>query len=612
MDPLDRLRDLLGVTHANGDGDSFTALCPAHPDAKPSLAVSRGDAGNAVLHCFAGCATVDVLAALHLEWADLFAEPSTNGRGDGGVKRQIEATYDYTDEAGTLLSQKVRYFPKGFAQRRPDGKGGWVYNVKGVPQVLYNLPHVRRARAEGLPIYFVEGEKDCKALLDREECATTVPGGAGKWRASFTPEFRDAWVIVIADRDDAGRAHALTCARAISPVCRAIQVLESDRGKDAFDHFAAGGDFEDFRPVDWWPEPEPAEAVEPDAAQPTPATLSEIGTRRVKWLWPGWLPAGKLVLLDGDPGCGKSTVAVDLAARVSTGAPMPDQSEGREPAAVMFLNAEDGLADTLVPRAIAAGGDTKRMYALDKVAGLNAEGAPVIRQPELPTDLDVLERHLRQYGVRLLVVDVLFAYLAGYINSWRDQDVRRAMSPMADLAEATGCTMLLIRHLNKSGSGPAVYRGGGSIGLTGAARSVIAAAHDPRDETRARRVLALVKSNVASPPTALSYDLVGDPMWACSRVRWLGTSDITADELVTWKPAGNGGNQLDDAATWLQGLLADGPVPYQEVVSFGRHEGFDQRMLQRAAQRAGVIIRRVGSGRDHHSVWELLPPEERP
>lgn len=609
MTPLDRLRDLLGPTVATSTG--FMAHCPHHPDSTPSLSVAEGLDGSAVMFCHGGCPTADVLVDLGLTWSDLYP-PRTNGqRADGGLKREVVAFYEYTDANGVVLSRKVRTFPKGFYQQRPDGKGGWVNGVKGVPQVLFNLPGVRQARRDGLPIYLNEGEKDCLAFLEREECATTVPGGAGKWRDSFTEEFKDAWVIIVADRDDAGRAHALQCARAIAPVAESLQVVESDRGKDAYDHFAMGGDFDHFLSVDWWPEVEPEPEAEP-ATQGSVEYLSTLTVARVDWLWRKWIPLGKATLLDGDPGAGKSTVAIDLAARVSVGAPMPGEEEGGEPAGVIYLTAEDGLADTVLPRLLAAGGDPKKVATIRYVGTRDSEGELHERPLILPTDVGVLAGAVRSTGARLVVVDVLFAYLAGTVNTWRDSDVRVALAPLTNMAEETGCALLMIRHLNKTGTGPAVYRGGGSIGITGAARSVIAAAFDPHDETHQRRVLALVKSNVSVPPTSFAYGIGGDPMWACSRVDWLGTSNVTADELVIWRPGSREGSQTDEAASWLQGVLSDGPMSYQEVMTLARHEGFEPRTIQRAASRAGVAVKRVGVGRDHHSEWRLLPPEDRP
>ena len=159
------------------------------------------------MFCQAGCSTDDVLVALKLTAAELF--PPNTDRWDG--RAEPVATYDYVDEIGHLLSQVVRMAPKGFWQRRPDSNGGWVKNLGNTRRVLYRLPEVLAAVAStGRTVYVTEGEKDVEALVGAGEVADTRPGGAGKWRAEHAQALYGAGlVVVVADKDDAGRAHAL-------------------------------------------------------------------------------------------------------------------------------------------------------------------------------------------------------------------------------------------------------------------------------------------------------------------------------------------------------------------------------------------------------------------
>ena len=161
--------------------------------------------------------------------------------------------------------------------------------------------------------------------------------------------------------------------------------------------------------------------------------LSGIEPEEVSWLWPSWLALGKLALVDGDPGLGKSAMTLDLAARVSAGKAFPDGAEC-EPAGVVLLSAEDGLADTIRPRLDAAGADTSRILALATVPDENGHD----RLLSIPEDLPLIEKGIRRVGARLVVVDPLMAFLSGDTNSHRDQDVRRALAPLAGLAERTG------------------------------------------------------------------------------------------------------------------------------------------------------------------------------
>ena len=220
--------------------------------------------------------------------------------------------------------------------------------------------------------------------------------------------------------------------------------------------------------------------------------VSDVQPERVSWLWPGYIPAGKITLLDGDPGLGKSNLTLDLAARVTRGNAMPDGSQGdiMGPADVILLSAEDGIADTIRPRLEAAGADLTRVHVLESFP--DAEGLETL--PEIPDDLNRIERIVDARQAALIVIDPLMAYLSAGTNSFRDQDVRRALAPVKLLAERTGASVLVVRHLNKSATGSPIYRGGGSIGIIGAARAGLLVGTDPDDETGVRRVLATTKA----------------------------------------------------------------------------------------------------------------------
>jgi 5S rRNA maturation endonuclease (ribonuclease M5) len=236
--------------------------CPAHDDQHPSLSVSVRD-GRLLVHCAAGCrqdAVIDALRGRGL-WPNPAAgspRPSRNGHhptrtaddapgSDGGAPpRRIVATYDYTDADDRLLFQVVRYQPKDFRQRRPDGKGGWTWKLDGVPPVLYRLPEVRAAAAQGETIYITEGEKDVEALRAAGAVATCNPGGAGKWRAEFAEALRGAHVVVVQDKDDPGRRHADQVVASLRGVAQSVRLVEAKAGKDAADHLAAGFGLADF------------------------------------------------------------------------------------------------------------------------------------------------------------------------------------------------------------------------------------------------------------------------------------------------------------------------------------------------------------------------------
>ncbi|MDE2058745.1 MAG: AAA family ATPase [candidate division NC10 bacterium] len=203
--------------------------------------------------------------------------------------------------------------------------------------------------------------------------------------------------------------------------------------------------------------------------------LADVQPEPVTWLWPGRVPLGKLTVLDGDPGLGKSTLAFDLAARVSNGSLMPDGSPSL-PGGAVILTLEDGLADTVVPRLTVAGADLAKIVALQGVKGADGK----LRVPTVE-DIAALTCACQQVAAKIVLIDPLMAYLPSQRNSWRDQDVRQALAPLAKMAEENGVAVLVIRHLNKSGGSQSIYRGGGSIGIVGAARMALLVAKDPEN-----------------------------------------------------------------------------------------------------------------------------------
>jgi hypothetical protein len=247
-DPVGRLLELLPDVRPAGDG-RWMARCPAHEDRHASLGLTRGDDGRALLNCHAGCQVRDVVAAVGLTLADLFAKPEsgTNGHHNGhgsnnGNGRRIAKLYDYVGAEGELLYQKVRYDPKDFRQRRPDGNGGWTYNLGDVQRVLYRQPELNDADPDEW-VHLVEGEKAVEALADVGLVATCTCDGAGKWKPVYTEALRARRVAVLVDNDDPGRAHGRLVAEQLVGTATEVRVVELPglpvKG-DVFDYLQAG------------------------------------------------------------------------------------------------------------------------------------------------------------------------------------------------------------------------------------------------------------------------------------------------------------------------------------------------------------------------------------
>lgn len=358
------------------------------------------------------------------------------------------------------------------------------------------------------------------------------------------------------------------------------QVLSNERPKMLTRHGEHLGSESERLAVD-------GEEVSAFGKSPIGVLMSEVEPETLQWLWAGRIPAGKLVVLDGDPGLGKSTMTLDLAARISRGLPMPMESTSRPPAGVVILSAEDGLADTIQPRLAAAGADLDRILAVPTIPDSDAVN---VHQPEIPFDLPAIREAIQRVRAEVVVIDPLMSYLGSEVNSHRDQDIRRVLFRLAGLAEEERVTVLVVRHLNKATGGNPLYRGGGSIGIIGAARSGLLVAADPDDDNK--RVMAVSKYNLTVRPPALSFQVITATN-GVGRIEWLGTSEHTASTLLAI-PSGKEGAPIDRATAFLEEVLRGGPVARQAIDAMRRAAGISDATLRRAKDELGVEARKDG------------------
>ena len=242
---------------------------------------------------------------------------------------------------------------------------------------------------------------------------------------------------------------------------------------------------------------------------PVVTRLEDCRSTPIRWLWPGRLPAGKLTMLVGDPGLGKSFVTLDIAARVSRGRPLPQLSDESVvvdrtmPGSVILLSAEDDVSDTIRPRLAAAGADLSRITALQAVRYPDENTQARDESFSLASDLDVLERLITSLdNCRLIVIDPITAYL-GAGDAHNNAEMRSLLAPLSDLAARTGVAVLAVNHLNKGGQGPAIYRSMGSLAFAATVRSVLAVLIDPYDP--AARILVSLKSNLGVNVEGMRY-----------------------------------------------------------------------------------------------------------
>ena len=212
---------------------------------------------------------------------------------------------------------------------------------------------------------------------------------------------------------------------------------------------------------------------------------SDVERKPVRWIWKGRLARGEMTILDGDPGLGKSTMLCDLAARITTGRPLPGEEKPPRDGAggVVLVTTEDSPSPTVRPRLDAAGADVGRVRIVPTVPTRGDDGGE--RVPKLPEDLDVLKATCRDVNADLLVIDPLLAHLSGEINTFKDGDVRSALAPVQTFAEEAELALVVVRHLTKASAGAnPLYRGQASIGIIGAARLALAC-WEPENTPRA-------------------------------------------------------------------------------------------------------------------------------
>lgn len=329
--------------------------------------------------------------------------------------------------------------------------------------------------------------------------------------------------------------------------------------------------------------------------------LSDVEAKQARWLWPGYVPLGKLTLLDGDPDKGKSMLTLDLAARTTTGRGFPDGA-ACETGGVVILSAEDDLEDTIRPRLDAAEADPSRVVCL---AGIRASTGRAVSASL--SDLDALEEAVRLVGAKLLVVDTLTDFF-GSGSLLNPQAVRGILLPLIALAKRLDFAVILIRHFTKTGK-TIMSKGAGSTAIAAVSRSGLFVVKDPDDDTR--RVLGCYKHNAypKEPPT-LAFRFVTEK--GSGRVQWEGTTDWTAETLFA---ASTENERLraarKEARDFLQKALDLGPVPTNEVIDTGRAHGIAPRTLERARRDLGVRSERKGGRR---GTWylKLVGPAHEP
>jgi energy-coupling factor transporter ATP-binding protein EcfA2 len=335
--------------------------------------------------------------------------------------------------------------------------------------------------------------------------------------------------------------------------------------------------------------------------------VSEVEARPVRWLWPGRIARGKVTLLAGHPGLGKSQACLSLAAIVSKGGTWPVDGTPCESGSVLICSAEDDAEDTIRPRLEAAGADLSRCHILEAVEMREPDGTVTRRGFSLSDDLLRLSAQLAELrDVALVIIDPLTAYL-GKTDSHKAADVRAVLAPLGEVAAKHGAAIVAVSHLRKSGAGEAMLQVTGSLAFVAAARAVYIVAKDQADP--ARRLMLPMKNNLGDDQTGYAFRIESVNLPGSietSRVTWeAGRVTVTADEALAPAQASEERTEVAEAADWLRGVIAGGAIEAKDVLRFGEAQGFNGRTVQRARERIGAISKREGFGKGSRVVWTL-------
>lgn len=656
VSPVDTV--LARLTGAKRHGDHYTARCPGpghtNGDKHPSLSISKGCDGRALLKCHAGCSVESIVKAMGLTMADLMPpqEPETAAPPALTVERYAAAkrlpvpllesarlkTVRYGGGTAVVMPYRNADGTEAAARFRLSMDGPERFRWKtGARPCLYGLDRLDAARAAGY-VVIVEGESDCHTLWHHGIPAVGIPG-ASNWN-----EQRDApplsgipAVYVVMEPDTGGEAVRRSLSTSsIRDRARLVDLNAATGYPDVSavhmadpEAFAARWQTAVAAAVPF-PEPEAvpgAEPPPPDADPPPPdadpslwaagihaSRMDLVQPERITWVWQDYIPAGAVTVMEGDGGRGKSLVTLDITARVTRGDAMPDGTpNGLDgPAAVILMGLEDGKSTTVRPRLDAAGADITRVYVYEGIRDAYGGARPASLAPE---DLPRLESLITQTGAKMVIVDAFTAVLPGTVDSHKDQSIRAVLMPLKQMAERHGVAVVLIRHWSKGVAARASDRGIGSVGIGNTARSRLVVGDDPG--APGFRAIGQTKLNlVPDGLTPLQFRVVeaenGQP-----RIEWTGRAACSADDIVMrGDQDAETRTAKEEAEAFLWEHLADGPKPAREVEQAARVAGIERKPLRaarEAIERAATtdpeqpfkMSRREGFGPGSVVMWEL-------
>ena len=318
--------------------------------------------------------------------------------------------------------------------------------------------------------------------------------------------------------------------------------------------------------------------------------MEDVVSKEVKWLWYPYIPYGKITIIEGDPGEGKTTLVLKLAAALSRGLPLPcDDDKEYEPIHIIYQTAEDGIEDTIKPRLEKAGADCSMIRVIDET------------DKELSMTDDRLEQAIIETGARLIILDPIQAYIGATVDMHRANEIRPVLKHLGMIAEKYNCAIVLIGHMNKAAGSKSTYRGLGSIDIQATARSVLLVAR-LRDKPNIR-IMAHDKSSLAPAGDAIGFEMTEDNGMVC-----IGPYDITIDELLSGNE-GRGKKKLDIAENFIKEYFGINKViPSNEIMMEAAKRSIKRNTLLSAKKKLGITSDKE-KAEDGTIYWTWIMPE---
>lgn len=318
--------------------------------------------------------------------------------------------------------------------------------------------------------------------------------------------------------------------------------------------------------------------------------MEDVVSKEVEWLWYPYIPYGKITIIEGDPGEGKTTLVLKLAAALSRGLPLPcDDDKEYEPIHIIYQTAEDGIEDTIKPRLVKAGADCSMIRVIDET------------DKELSMTDDRLEQAIIETKARLIILDPIQAYIGATVDMHRANEIRPVLKHLGMNAEKYNCAIVLIGHMNKAAGSKSTYRGLGSIDIQATARSVLLVAR-LRDKPNIR-IMAHDKSSLAPTGDAIGFEVTEDSGIVC-----IGPYDITIDELLSGNE-GRGKKKLDIAENFIKEYFGTNKViPSNEIMMEAAKRSIKRNTLLSAKKKLGITSDKE-KAEDGTIYWTWIMPE---